>query len=60
MLLAIDIGNTNIVFAVYDGNQQIQKWRHETNDIRNLRLLLILELPRLLMSLMLMGLMRAV
>ena len=31
MLLAIDIGNTNIVFAVYDGNQQIQKWRHETN-----------------------------
>ena len=31
MLLAIDIGNTNIVFAVYDNEQQIQKWRFETN-----------------------------
>ncbi len=31
MLLTIDIGNTNIVFAVYDGSKQIQKWRHETN-----------------------------
>jgi len=32
MLLVADIGNTNIVFAVYDGNQQVQKWRYETND----------------------------
>jgi len=31
MLLAIDVGNTNIVLAVYDGETQIQKWRHETH-----------------------------
>lgn len=32
MLLAIDIGNTNIVCAVYNGNQQMHKWRHHSHD----------------------------
>lgn len=27
MLLAIDAGNTNVVFAVYDGERQVAKWR---------------------------------
>src|SRR5689334_24084763 len=27
MLLAIDIGNTNIVFGVFDGAKLIQSWR---------------------------------
>jgi len=31
MLLAIDIGNTNIVFAVYDGQKQRKSWRSETD-----------------------------
>ncbi len=31
MLLAIDIGNTNIVFAIYDGNKQVDQCRMETN-----------------------------
>ncbi len=31
MLLAIDIGNTNIVCAVYNGNQQLQKWRYASS-----------------------------
>ena len=30
MLLAIDIGNTNIVFAVYDGDTRQSQWRVET------------------------------
>ncbi len=30
MLLAIDVGNTNIVFAVYDGDKQVTQWRVET------------------------------
>ncbi|HXS06457.1 MAG TPA: type III pantothenate kinase [Rhizomicrobium sp.] len=30
MLLAIDAGNTNIVFAVYDGDKQIAQWRLAT------------------------------
>lgn len=30
MLLALDIGNTNTVFAVFDGNKLIKKWRHST------------------------------
>jgi len=30
MLLAIDAGNTNIVFAVYDGEKQKAQWRGET------------------------------
>lgn len=31
MLLCIDIGNTNIVFAVYDGQEQIEQARMETS-----------------------------
>lgn len=31
MLLAIDAGNTNIVFAVYEGQEQQEKWRCETS-----------------------------
>lgn len=31
MLLAIDIGNTNIVFAVFDGENIISQWRCETH-----------------------------
>jgi type III pantothenate kinase len=34
MLLAIDSGNTNIVFAVYDGDQLRGEWRASTNDER--------------------------
>jgi type III pantothenate kinase len=33
MLLAIDIGNTNIVFALYDGREQKGCWRYETKPI---------------------------
>lgn len=31
MLLAIDVGNTNSVFALYDGDTFIDQWRCETN-----------------------------
>ena len=34
MLLAIDAGNTNIVFAVYDGEVQKQSWRIRTDGGR--------------------------
>ncbi|MGH6829356.1 MAG: type III pantothenate kinase [Rhizomicrobium sp.] len=34
MLLAIDAGNTNIVFAVYDGETQRAQWRAVTNTQR--------------------------
>jgi type III pantothenate kinase len=34
MLLAIDIGNTNIVFAVYDGKQSKGMWRCKTDAAR--------------------------
>lgn len=34
MLLAIDAGNTNIVFAVYDGERIRAQWRASTKDIR--------------------------
>ena len=34
MLLAIDAGNTNIVFAVYDGKEQRAQWRAVTNAQR--------------------------
>lgn len=34
MLLAIDAGNTNIVFAVYDGDRQIACWRCKTDSAR--------------------------
>src|SRR5258708_1961082 len=30
MLLAIDIGNTNIVLGVFDGNRLLQSWRLQT------------------------------
>ncbi len=35
MLLAIDIGNTNIVCAVYNKNLQLQKWRYATSEKLN-------------------------
>ena len=34
MLLAIDAGNTNIVFAVYDGDKQVAQWRLATEAQR--------------------------
>ncbi|MFW5835011.1 MAG: type III pantothenate kinase, partial [Pseudomonadota bacterium] len=30
MLLAIDVGNTNTVFALYDGEQRLESWRLAT------------------------------
>lgn len=30
LLLAIDAGNTNIVFGIYDGDEQLGQWRAET------------------------------
>ncbi len=35
MLLAVDAGNTNIVFGVHDGESWIHEWRYETFPIRN-------------------------
>ncbi|MFT6055473.1 MAG: type III pantothenate kinase [Roseivirga sp.] len=35
MLLAIDAGNTNIVFGVHDGNSWIHEWRFNTLPIKN-------------------------
>jgi len=32
MLLAIDAGNTNIIFAVYDGTEQVESWRCKTDS----------------------------
>jgi type III pantothenate kinase len=34
MLLAIDAGNTNVVFAVYDGDVQRGAWRAATDSRR--------------------------
>lgn len=34
MLLVVDVGNTNIVFGVYDGDRLIQHWRIETSTTR--------------------------
>jgi type III pantothenate kinase len=34
MLLAIDAGNTNTVFAVHDGTDLRGRWRSVTNDVR--------------------------
>ncbi len=34
MLLAIDSGNTNVVFALMDGRTILAQWRIETNDSR--------------------------
>jgi type III pantothenate kinase len=35
MLLTVDCGNTNIVFALYDGNQQLANWRISTDSKRS-------------------------
>ena len=35
MLLAIDCGNTNIVFALYDGDIQQANWRISTDPKRS-------------------------
>ncbi len=34
MLIAIDAGNTNIVFALYDGQKVLQSWRCKTDAAR--------------------------
>lgn len=34
MLIAIDAGNTNIVFALYDGQKVVQSWRCKTDAAR--------------------------
>lgn len=34
MLIAIDAGNTNIVFALYDGQRVVQSWRCKTDAAR--------------------------
>ncbi|HEV8045758.1 MAG TPA: type III pantothenate kinase, partial [Rubrobacter sp.] len=34
MLLAIDVGNTNTVLGVYDGDRLLENWRVETNARR--------------------------
>ena len=31
MLLAFDVGNTNIVLGVYDGDRLVENWRMETD-----------------------------
>ena len=35
MLLAIDCGNTNIVFAIYDGDEQRASWRISSDSRRS-------------------------
>ena len=35
MLLAVDAGNTNIVFGIHDGNEWIHEWRFETVPVRD-------------------------
>ena len=34
MLLAFDVGNTNIVCGVYDGDSLIQHWRLATDTLQ--------------------------
>ena len=34
MLLAVDIGNTNIVVALFDGDEIIQEWRLHSDPNR--------------------------
>ena len=34
MLIAIDVGNTNIVFALYDGDEKVARWRIATDPRR--------------------------
>lgn len=35
MLLAIDAGNTNIVFGIHDGNSWIHEWRYNTLPVKH-------------------------
>ena len=35
MLLTVDCGNTNIVFALYDGDDQQANWRISTDSKRS-------------------------
>lgn len=35
MLLAIDAGNTNIVFGIHDGHEWTHEWRHNTLPVKN-------------------------
>ena len=34
MLFAVDVGNTNTVFAVFDGSVKLSEWRCSTNILR--------------------------
>ena len=34
MLLAIDVGNTNTVFALFDGASFVTEWRCNTESVR--------------------------
>ena len=34
MLFAADVGNTNTVFAVFEGNRKLSEWRCSTNNLR--------------------------
>jgi type III pantothenate kinase len=33
MLLAVDVGNTNIVFALFEGDKTIHQWRMNTSEV---------------------------
>lgn len=35
MLLAIDVGNTNVVFGIYDGERMLESWRLATDNKRS-------------------------
>ena len=35
MLLAIDVGNTNVVLGVYNGRKLIESWRMATDNKRS-------------------------
>ncbi len=52
MLLAVDIGNTNSVFALYDGQRQLGQWRlstsvHRTADEYGLHITQLLQMSGL-------------
>ena len=34
MLLAIDVGNTNTVFAIFEKNKKLAQWRCSTSEER--------------------------
>ena len=34
MLLAVDVGNTNVVFAIFDGDNMRSRWRIATDPRR--------------------------